>query len=377
MKQLSTFLIATIAIGAFGYVGLTRVAPTAKAEEPGAARGTSGAAEADLPPAKPGECYARMWVPPQHETQSEEIQIREASERITTTPARYEWQVEDVLIEEESERLIPVPAKWETVTEQVLVKEASEEIKIIPAKYELRTEKVEVKEGGERIISVPARYEWKQEQVLAKAGYTTWKKGKGAYQKIDQSTGEIMCLVEVPPVYKTIRTKVLAAPATTKTVSTKPTYQMIRKRVLVEPPKVVKKEIPAQYKTVKKLVLAEPATTRSVKIPAKYRKIRKYVQVEPAGSQSVEIPAQFANITKQVKVADGRMEWKAILCETNATRGTIQRIQQALRSNDYEVRNSGRLDQGTLSALSEFQRKEGLPEGQLTIETLKALGLEP
>lgn len=235
---------------------------------------------------------------------------------------------------------------------------------------------VVVKEGGEKIISVPARYEWKQEKVLAKAGYTTWKKGKGAYQKVNNSTGEIMCLVEVPPTYKTVRTKVLAQPATTKTVKIKPTYQTVRKRVLVEEARIVKKEIPAQYKTVKKLALAEPATTRSVKIPAKYKQVRQYVQVEPAGSQTVEIPAEFTNVTKRVKVADGRMEWKAILCETNATRGTIQRIQQALRSNDYKVAKSGKLDRSTLTALSKFQRQKGLPEGQLTIETLNALGLE-
>lgn len=376
MKKLSTFLIATIAIGALGYLEVAKISPTAKAEEGGAAPGAAGAAEADLPPAKPGECYARMWTPPQLETQAERVQVREASQRITTTPARYEWRVEDVLVEEEGERLIPVPAKWEAVTEQVLVKEASEEIKVIPAKYELRTEKVVVKEGGEKIISVPARYEWKQEKVLAKAGYTTWKKGKGAYQKVNNSTGEIMCLVEVPPTYKAVRTKVLAQPATTKTVSIKPTYQTIRKRVLVEEARVVKKEIPAQYKTVKKLALAEPATTRSVKTPAKYKQIRQHVQVEPAGSQTVEIPAEFTNVTKQVKVADGRMEWKAILCETNATRGTIQQIQQALRSNDYKVAKSGKLDRSTLGALSEFQRQKGLPEGQLTIETLNALGLE-
>ncbi len=151
MKKLSTFLIATIAIGAVGYLGIAKISPTAKADE-------AGAAEADLPPAKPGECYARMWMPPQLETQAEQVQIREASQRITTTPARYEWRVEDVLVEEEGERLIPVPAKWETVTEKVLVKEASEEIKVIPAKYEWQTEKVVVKEGGEKIISVPARY---------------------------------------------------------------------------------------------------------------------------------------------------------------------------------------------------------------------------
>ena len=39
MKKLSTFLIATIAIGALGYLGVAKISPTAKADEAGAAQG--------------------------------------------------------------------------------------------------------------------------------------------------------------------------------------------------------------------------------------------------------------------------------------------------------------------------------------------------
>ena len=370
MKRVMTtsILIACACVLAYGL--------TIELDDPAQAQGAQGGPDADLPDAKPGECYARLWVPAAYEEQAETIQVREASQRIEATPAKYEWRNEQVLIQEEGEKLIPVPAKYEKVTEQVLIKEASERIKIIPAKYEMRTEKIVVNEGGEKIIPVPAKYETVEEKVMIKAGFTTWKKGQGAYQRVDNATGEIMCLVEVPPVYKTVKKRVLLSPATTKKITTAPKYRTIQKRVLIEPARVVKEEIPAEYRTISKLVLKEPATTKSVKIAAKYQTVRKYVMVQPAGSRSIDIPAETREITKKVKVADGSMQWRAILCETNADRSTIASIQQALRKADYAVAKTGRLDARTMAALEEFQRDEGLTEGQITIETLDALGVK-
>ncbi len=368
MKRVTTTFILIACAGILAY-GLT-------IDEPVQAQGAQGDTAADLPDAKPGECYARLWVPASYEDQTETIQVREASQRIEATPAKYEWRNEQVLIQEEGEKLTPVPAKYEKVTERVLIKEAGERIKIIPAKYEMRTEKIVVNEGGEKIVPVPAKYDTVTEKVMVKAGYTTWKKGQGAYQRVNNATGEIMCLVEVPPVYKTVQKRVLLSPASTKKLTTAPKYRTIQKRVLIEPARVVKEEIPAEYRTISKLVLKQPATTKSVKIPAKYQTVRKYVMVEPAGSRSIDIPAETREITKKVKVADGSMQWKAILCETNADRSTIASIQQALRKADYPVAKTGRLDSRTMAALEEFQRDEGLTEGQITIETLDALGVK-
>jgi len=370
MKRVMTTSILIACAGALA-IGLT-----IELDDPAQAQGAQGDTGADLPDAKPGECYARLWVPASYEEQTEAIQVREASERIETTPAKYEWRNEQVAIQEEGEKLIPVPAKYEKVTERVLVKEASERIKIIPAKYEMRTEKIVVNEGGEKLAPIPAKYDMVEDKVMIKAGYTTWKKGQGAYQRVNNATGEIMCLVEVPPVYKTVKKRVLVSPATTKKITVAPKYRTIQKRVLVEPARVVKEEIPAEYRTITKLALKAPATTKSVKIPAKYQTVRKYVMVQPASTRSIEIPAETRNITKKVKVADGNMQWKAILCETNADRSTIASIQQALRKADYTVAKTGRLDTRTLAALEEFQRDEGLTEGQITIETLDALGIK-
>ncbi len=371
MKRLLATSIVIGSVCALAYGLVIELDHPAKAQDAKAQAGAS----ADLPPAKPGECYARLWVPASYEDQSETVQVREASERIETIPAKYEWRTEKIAIQEQGEKLIPQPAQYERVTEKVLIKEAGEKIKVIPAKYEWRTEKVAINEGGDKLVSVPAKYDIVEEKILVKAGYTTWKKGKGAYQRVDNATGEIMCLVEVPPVYKTMKKRVLVSPATTKKIAIKPTYKTVRKRVLVEPPRVVKQEIPAEYRTISKLVLKEPATTKSVTIPAKYQTIRKYVMVEPPSTRTIDIPAETREITRKVKVADGSMQWKAILCETNADRSTIASIQQALRKNDYQVAKTGRLDARTMAALEEFQRAKGLTAGQITIETLDALGV--
>ena len=69
-------------------------------------------AESDLfpPNAKPGECYARVFILPKYKTYTETAVMREASERVEIIPARYEWVTERILVKEASERLEVIPA---------------------------------------------------------------------------------------------------------------------------------------------------------------------------------------------------------------------------------------------------------------------------
>ena len=240
---------------------------------------------ADMPPnAKPGECYARVMIPEGYRTTSERVMVSEASERIET-----------------------IPAVYRTVTERVMVQEASERIETIPATYETVTER-----------------------MMVKPAYTTWKKGTGPIQKVDNATGEIMCLVEVP----------------------------------------------AEYKTVTKRVLKTPATTRTITVPAEYRTIEVRKLVEPATERRITIPAEYETVVKREKVSDGRMEWRSILCETNTTPGTIASMQRALKSRGFDPgRVDGVLGAQTLDAVRRYQRSKGMAVGELTIETLKSLAV--
>lgn len=287
-----------------------------------------------LPPnAKAGECYARAWVEPKYDTVTERVLKSEASERLEIIPARYE-----------------------TVEERILVQEASERIEVIPAAYKTIKEQVVVKPASTKIVQIPAKYETVTERVLDKPAHTVWKKGQGPIQKIDEATGEIMCLVDVPATYKTITKRILKSGPTTSEV-----------------------EVPAVYNTVEKQVIDRPATTRSIQIPAKYKTIKVTKLAQPEQTRTIPIPAEYATVTKKVLISDGHMEWRSILCETNMTRNKISEIQRALMKKGF---NPGPIDgvigSSTIRAVNQFQRANKLPvDKYLNTKTIKALGVNP
>ena len=446
----------------------------------GAVTAAEGDASTTLPNAKAGECYAKVIVPAQYKTETQEVVVKEASEKIEVAPAKYEWATEKVLVKEASKKVIPVPAvygkvtekievspaskfwatstkkdagpassallaavtkaginletasagqcyyehfvpaKYETKSEKVLVKEEAEKVEIIPAKYEMVEEKVLVKDASKKVIEVPAVYEKVTEKVLVEPAKTVWKKGRGLAERIDNTTGEIMCLVEVPAQYKTVTKRVVKTPATTKIVEIPAEYttQKVRKLVAPAQEKRVKipaeyttitkrvkvsdntftwsdgnnpelsaesrtrnriclKEIPAKYKTVVRNVVKTPATTKIVEIPAEYKTVKVSKLISPAQEKRITIPAQKQMVTKRIKVGDERMEWRQVLCETNMTKVIMTDIQRALQKAGF---NPGPIDgvigSATLRAVDEFQQKNGLERGGLTLDTLKALGVE-
>lgn len=99
---------------------------------------------------------------------------------------------------------------------------------LIPARVQGREETVQISEEQKVLARIiPAKYEIETERVLVKEARQVWKPGRGAKEKVSQTTGEILCLVEEPAVYKTIE-----------------------RRVLVEPERPEYKTIPAQYEKI-------------------------------------------------------------------------------------------------------------------------------
>ncbi|MEM7249533.1 MAG: peptidoglycan-binding domain-containing protein [Acidobacteriota bacterium] len=182
---------------------------------------------ADLPPnARPGECYARVYVPPQYQTQTEQILKAEASERLSIIPATYD-----------------------TVTEQVMVKPPTEQLVEVPARYENRTETIQV---------APARTEWQKGPCDPK-------------REVANATGECLCLVEIPPRYKTVNQRVMVAPPTTKRVTSPAQYKTITKTVMVNPAQEQRTPIPAEYQTVTRQVMVSDASMKWVEIDCNTR----------------------------------------------------------------------------------------------------------
>lgn len=285
-----------------------------------------------LPPnAKAGECYARVYTPPVYKTEVEQVERRAASETLKI-----------------------IPAKFAAAEEKVIVREASKKLELVPATYGWEEEQVVVKPVTKVLKQVPATFETATEQVKEQEGYTYWKKGRGPVERMNDSTGEIMCLVEVPAVYKTITKKVLKAPARTEEV-----------------------EIPAVTTTVKKHVMKTPPTTREIEIPAEYKVVKVSKLVEPAKEVRIPIPAEIDSITKTVKVSDARLEWRSILCETNMTQAKIVQIQQALKTAGY---NPGLIDgqvgRDTIMAMNLYQKDHKLPiDNLVNMDTVRALNV--
>lgn len=454
----------------------------ATSAEASSAGGMSVANSGDLlpPNAAPGECYARVWVDAEYDTQEERVLVSEESTEITVIPAQYETVTETVEVVAASSRLETTPAvygteseevlvspasrTWRieldqnaapasdallataanhgidldsaevgmcfhehytpatfgTVSEQVLLEAATETVQINPAQYEMVDQQVLVREASSKLVTYPAEYSTVEEQVIDKPAHTIWKKGTGPIQRIDEATGEIMCLVEVPATYKTITKRVLTTPARTETVEIPAEYRTVSVRTMVAdasetrtpvpavygtvekqvveteggfvwhevsnkdlPPttrtgnRICLTESPAKYKTVTRKVVTTPAQTTEIEIPAEFAQVEVTKLVAPAREEVATIPAEYKMVSQRRLVRDGYMAWRSILCETNMTRSRISDIQRALNAAGYDAgKNDGKIGAKTIEAVNAFQRANNLPvDRYLNIETLKALGV--
>ena len=286
-----------------------------------------------LPPAdaKAGECYAKVLIPAQYDSTPEEVMVQPASSKFNKTPAVYKETQKQILIEEESYELVPVPAEYELVTETVLVQPEQIIKSVIPATF---------KNEEKKILVSPARVEWKV--------------GRGSYEKIDTATGEIMCRVEIPAVFKTFSQQVIDVPAQTK-----------------------EEVIPARYETVQRRVMKTPPTTTKKIIPPKYKTIIIKELVEPEKFEVIEAPARFATVQKKKLVKSESVAWRQILCETNTTPAVVKRIQDALIAAGYNLgfAPDGELGPGTQSIIRRYQTDNNLPTGGLTLSTIRRLGV--
>jgi hypothetical protein len=445
----------------------------ANQEEMGAAAGAGL-----LPPnARAGECYAKVMVPAVYKTVDEKILVADASHKIEIIPAKFEWTEVRVPVQQESEKLVAVPTRFETIeekveieaaytewrlgpgakakaasgqmvtaalalglpkiasseqcfnefyqparfeteTEKLLKKAASEDITTSEPEFEWVEEKVLVKEASVELVEVPAQYDVISEKVLESPAYTTWKKGRGLNEKVDNATGEIMCLVEVPAKYKTLEKRVLKTPVSIKKVEIPAEYKTVKVRKLVKPAQeqrtaiqaeyqTVEKrkkvsdaklswemegaagegkatgktlclaEVPAKYKTIKKQVIKEKATIEKVAVPAKIKTVRMSKLVAPPSEKRIPIPAKHQIMPKRSKVSGARLEWHPVLCETNTTKELVMQIQGALEKAGFNPGTvDGSLGNATMRAIDAYQRKHNLPHGGLTLQTIEKLGIK-
>jgi hypothetical protein len=293
----------------------------------------------DYPPdAEPGSCYARVLI-----------------------PETYEIQTEQVLDQPEHTEARVIPATYETVVERVLVKEQAMTYQVVPPVYQVETEQLLVVPEQTETIIIPAEYETFTEQVLVRPAYVTWKPGTGLYGRaqgggdnVTLATGEVLCRVEVPAQYDTVtRTR------------------------LKSPERVETRVIPARYRTIERQVLQQPARVVEEILPAEYEEVEVQRLVVPEQQETIVVPATYKTIEKRTVTGGGTVEWREVLCDSNATPGKIAEVQRALASKGYALQADGVFGAGTLKAMEDWQEKNGLPVGYLTISTVESLGVSP
>ena len=125
--------------------------------------------------------------------------------------------------------------------------------------YSYTSKRVQVRPATHSYTYRPAQYTNVSKRVLVKPAHYAWQKGKrGPVTRIDNMTGEILCRVKVPAVYRTVV-----------------------KKVMVRPGQRIKKNIPAVYRTVKQKRLASPAQYRNINKPARF--VNKTYRVQTGG----------------------------------------------------------------------------------------------
>lgn len=432
-----------------------------------------------LPPAKSGECYAKVSVPAKYETAMVDVQLKAPTERFQITPAKFDNRSKRVMTREASSTLkavqpvievekdvflvAPASTQWvrdslkgkvplsdgekrdlsasgvnietvpvgsclyehfteptvKEVPNRVLISEATEKLSTTTAQYRKGTESVLVKPGHKRLIEVPAVFKKKPESIMVEAAHSVWQVGTGPIQKIDNTTGEIMCRIDVPAKFETVNVDVIATAPLVTSVTEKAVYKTINIEKLEADATEKREPIGAEFKTMNKEQVAgsggfkwlgkrssgadgeptgrvvchqgtpakEIAYERSVvktagrfertAVPATYETVSVTELVADASSVKIPVPGVTDKVERRTKVSDSRFEWQAVLCETNTTGDIISRLQSALKEEGYQVGAiDGVLGRSTLTALEKYQQKNQLAEGGVTMESMKALGVE-
>ncbi|MCP4121831.1 MAG: peptidoglycan-binding protein [Bacteroidetes bacterium] len=335
----------------------------------------------DLPPnAEPGKCYAKCYIADEYQTVTEQVLAKEASSRLEVAPATFETVTETIQIQEGCPSFEYIPATFKTVEETVMVKPASKRYEVIPATYKTVEETILIKSASSRLEIVPAVYETETETIPVSSASTKWVKKK-AQNCVSSNPDDclVWCLVDVPATSRTVTREVLKTPATTREITIPAEYTTIKKKLVDTPADTRQIDVPAEYKTMTKKVIDTPASVREIaSCDPKYKTITKTVLKAPASTSEITIPAEYRTISKTVLVKKGGFtEWREVLCETGSNyNASVRDVQAALKERGYEPGPvDGVMGAQTRAALLKFQRDNGLPQGQLDVQTLTALGI--
>ncbi len=322
--------------------------------------------------AKPGECYARLLKAPQQEAFTDHVLVSPEHTETRTVPAVVRTVEKDVMVQPERVERKVIPAVVSTRVETETVREATTRDEKIPGRYETQTvrELVEpphdewVKSEGEA-LDAPLVTPVDHAPVRYRAdGYLSWPgKGKEGAPTTEEardylSKGNppaVWCLKTIPGVYRDVRKRVMITPDSVRTV-----------------------DVPAVTRQVTRKVVETPEHVEEHTITAVYQKRTVKEVVSPEHTETYTIPAVYKDVEKTRFTAPADAVWRRVLCRRNASSSLILHIQQALAAKGYNPgKIDGNLGASTTAAMQKFQADNNLPQGQISIESVSALGINP
>jgi hypothetical protein len=320
--------------------------------------------------ARPGQCFTRLLKPPVIESFKDKQLVSEARSETRQIPAVTRLVDRQVLVTPERVERKVIPATTRTVLETETVAPASYREEVIPAEYETVSERRMVR---------PERTEWFRSEGIATGaalvtpiehrvvryradGRLSWPSKIPVETAPDQETADylqdgsaqtIWCLKHVPAEFETISRQQEVRPASVRRIEIPAKTRMVKRTITDRAEQVVEHVIPATYRTEKVREIVTPARTETYEIPAVFKDVEK--------ARAVEAPQPV---------------WREVLCEKNLTASNIKQIQNALALKGYDPGVAdGQLGTKTVAAMQRFQADQGLAQGQISVESVRALGV--
>jgi len=321
--------------------------------------------------ARPGACYSRLLIPPKFDTYTDHVVTRQARTETRTVPEVAQMAEKDVMVQPARTVRHTVAAVTHTEMATEVVRPATVRDEAVPAQYETRIQHVMVS---------PERQEWVKsagyatgaalvtpgdhEPVRYRAdGTLTWpgKDGNAVIPASEQtaeylrrgSAQPIWCLQVIPAVYRDQQVRVEVTPATVRRV-----------------------EVPAVTRQVSHVVVDVPEHVVEETVPPVFEKRRVKEVITPAHTETVEVPAVAHDETRTRVTDEARPVWREVLCQKNASPAVIADIQKALAAKGYDPGAiDGHIGSKTVSAMQKFEADNNLPQGQISIEAVKLLGV--
>jgi hypothetical protein len=372
----------------------------------------------DYPPnALPGQCFAKVIVPEVTQSYSEQVLVAPEHTVTQVIPGACGSQDKTIVVRAPSTELITIPATYRTITETVVVRP-----------------------GGVRTEVIPPVYDTVSEQVMVRQGYTEWRPSagvRGYFGSYDAGsyaggyppapccgypeqnpayggpptrvlpTGEVLCLVQVPPEYSIVTRQVVRVPARTLEIPYPAETTTVTRQVVDAPAHVVRRDIPGETRVVQIKTCAPDQTQTSV-IPPQYRTVTKLRTIAPARSEWRQTTCQAPTpaplppvIFHQGPVYHDHPSHPAeiyapssgcpVVCGEHrpvyeharptdsppaAGDGAVARLQGALAAKGYyQGPQNGLFTPSTMAAMTRYQHDNHLAEGRYTGETANALGI--